>query len=395
MSRVPVFTAEAALAAARTRVPAWPKANALAMYSSALGGIVTDPAVFAVPLDDHIVTRGHGVFDTCNIHNGKAYGLEFHLDRLFKSAAQARIERLPSRDVIKEAILATLATAGERDGVFARFWLSAGRGDFAISSRGLAKNGAVGGEEGAASFYAVGVEQVCAAAHCLPAQPQPPIATRDALALPFACVHAVHRNAGAKGLEGEGLHEATVGVPLKNQLLATLKSTNYLINALTAMEAEDKGGTLGVQLDEGGFIVESSIASVAIVTPAGVLKSPSFDYALASTTVVRAFALAQSRLDADGPRLGLTKVVQEPVSLDEAYAASEMFLLGGGGVVPVISLDGRRIGAGRPGPTFRWLWKLLDDDLRNEEHTDPIPYELYAAHVQRRPRLAYRMSAGI
>ncbi|KAJ1616802.1 aminotransferase [Pavlovales sp. CCMP2436] len=360
MSRVPVFTAEAALAAARTRVPAWPKANALAMYSSALGGIVTDPAVFAVPLDDHIVTRGHGVFDTCNIHNGKAYGLEFHLDRLFKSAAQARIERLPSRDVIKEAILATLATAGERDGVFARFWLSAGRGDFAISSRGLAKNGAVGGEEGAASFYAV-----------------------------------VHRNAGAKGLEGEGLHEATVGVPLKNQLLATLKSTNYLINALTAMEAEDKGGTLGVQLDEGGFIVESSIASVAIVTPAGVLKSPSFDYALASTTVVRAFALAQSRLDADGPRLGLTKVVQEPVSLDEAYAASEMFLLGGGGVVPVISLDGRRIGAGRPGPTFRWLWKLLDDDLRNEEHTDPIPYELYAAHVQRRPRLAYRMSAGI
>jgi hypothetical protein len=49
----------------------------------------------------------------------------------------------------------------------------------------------------------------------------------------------VHRNT-EKALEGDGVHEATVSVPLKTKLLATLKSTNYLINALTAMEAEDK-----------------------------------------------------------------------------------------------------------------------------------------------------------
>ena len=37
-----------------------------------------------VPLDDHMVHRGHAVFDTCNIQNGNAYGIDMHLDRLFR-----------------------------------------------------------------------------------------------------------------------------------------------------------------------------------------------------------------------------------------------------------------------------------------------------------------------
>lgn len=52
--RVNVFpSAEAALVAARQRVPRWPKLNALAMYSSSLGGIVTAPEMMVrsrVPL---------------------------------------------------------------------------------------------------------------------------------------------------------------------------------------------------------------------------------------------------------------------------------------------------------------------------------------------------------
>lgn len=224
MSRVPVFpSAEAALAAARARAPRWPSHNSLAMYSSALGGITTDPAMMVplrscgaplrctaprttapaatprarspqsnptpglapqvVPLDDHLVHRGHCVFDTANVHAGRTYGLDFHLDRLFKSAQLARIERLPPRQEIKDAILATIAAAGERDGVYARYWLSAGRGDFFVSPRGLRDHGAVGSEEGRASFYAV-----------------------------------VHRG-GGKGLAEEGVAEATVGVPLKTKLL--------------------------------------------------------------------------------------------------------------------------------------------------------------------------------
>lgn len=46
------------------------KQQYLAMYSSIFGGITTDPAVMIIPMDDHMVHRGHGVFDTAAIIDG-------------------------------------------------------------------------------------------------------------------------------------------------------------------------------------------------------------------------------------------------------------------------------------------------------------------------------------
>lgn len=43
-----------------------------AMYSSILGGITTDAALMLLPIDDHMVHRGHGVFDTAVISDGYA-----------------------------------------------------------------------------------------------------------------------------------------------------------------------------------------------------------------------------------------------------------------------------------------------------------------------------------
>jgi len=41
-----------------------------AMYSSIFGGITIDPTLMVIPIDDHMVHRGHGVFDTALIING-------------------------------------------------------------------------------------------------------------------------------------------------------------------------------------------------------------------------------------------------------------------------------------------------------------------------------------
>lgn len=41
-----------------------------AMYSSWIGGITLDQALMVIPIDDHMVHRGHGVFDTTMIMNG-------------------------------------------------------------------------------------------------------------------------------------------------------------------------------------------------------------------------------------------------------------------------------------------------------------------------------------
>ena len=97
-----------------------------------VGAISTDPAFFTIPLDDHGYNRGHAVFDTCNVMNGRAFGLNFHLNRLLKSCELARIEHTYSKEWLKTVILHTIAASKKRDNVFVRYWITSGRGDFGI-----------------------------------------------------------------------------------------------------------------------------------------------------------------------------------------------------------------------------------------------------------------------
>src|SRR5438552_7000451 len=106
-------------------------ANFYAMYSSVLGGIVTDPALMVLPLDDHMVHRGHAVFDTAILTHGTLYQLDPHLDRLLRSAESARISLPFSREQLRQIILDTAAASRQRDGSV-RYWLSAGPGGFAL-----------------------------------------------------------------------------------------------------------------------------------------------------------------------------------------------------------------------------------------------------------------------
>src|SRR6202008_2354256 len=94
-----------------------------AFYSSQLGGIVTDPALMVVLFDDHMVHRGHGIFDTAAIVAGRIYDLEAHLDRFIRSAGHAKL-RLPApRDQMRDIIVRTTAASGARDGSI-RYWIS-------------------------------------------------------------------------------------------------------------------------------------------------------------------------------------------------------------------------------------------------------------------------------
>ena len=56
--------------------------NYLAMYSSVYGGIIQDPRLMLVPVDDHIVHRGDGIFEAFKSIDRKIYLLQSHLDRL-------------------------------------------------------------------------------------------------------------------------------------------------------------------------------------------------------------------------------------------------------------------------------------------------------------------------
>ena len=75
-----------------------------AFYSSQLGGVVTDPALMVIPFDDHMVHRGHGIFDTAGLVGGKIYDLEAHLDRFLGSAERSRLALYGSRERMREII---------------------------------------------------------------------------------------------------------------------------------------------------------------------------------------------------------------------------------------------------------------------------------------------------
>lgn len=86
-------------------------------YSSVLGGITTHQSLMMVPIDDHMVHRGHAVFDTAIVAGGHVYQLEQHLDRFLLSARRARIAPTTHRSQMRRIILDTAAASQCESGV--------------------------------------------------------------------------------------------------------------------------------------------------------------------------------------------------------------------------------------------------------------------------------------
>ena len=297
-----------------------------AFYSSQLGGIVTDPALMVLPFDDHIVHRGHGVFDTAAIVDGKIYDLEAHLDRFVRSAGLSRLPLPCSREEMREIIGRTAAASGQRDGSI-RYWISAGPGSLGLPP-------AAGAEPGFFVMIFAG------------------------LAYP-------------ERWYTDGLRVMTTTYPIKPPLYAVTKSTNYLPNILMQLEAQEAGLDNGVFVDDAGHVGESSNMNVAFVGEDGVLRHPKFDHILTGCTSLRLLALARGLV---GSTLRGVEVCDIPVA--EARAAREMLLVGSSiKVAPIVEWDGKAIGNGKPGTMARALRDLLDRDMREaKDRLIDIPY---------------------
>ena len=302
-----------ALRGVRTRQPVkyW------AFYSSQLGGIVTDPSLMVLPFDDHMVHRGHGIFDTASIVDSKIYDLDAHLDRFIASAARSQLRLPGTRDEMRDVIVRTVATAGRSDGSI-RYWLSSGPG-------GLELSPAAGAEPG---FFV----------------------------MIFAGLSYPER------WYTEGLRVMTTTYPIKPSLYAITKSTNYLPNVLMQMEAKEAGVDNGVFIDTNGHVGESSNMNVAFVTQDGVFRHPKFDHILSGCTSKRLLELAPA-LVTQGLIRGV-EVCDIPVA--DAHAAREMMLIGSSiKVAPIVEWDKRPIQDGKPGPVTKALVALLEADMRS------------------------------
>lgn len=87
-----------------------------AFFSSQLGGIVTDAGFMVLHIDDHMVTRGHGVFDTCTLCEGYLYMVDEHITRMRLGCEMVGIPVPWSDAALKRILLDTAAASLKLNG---------------------------------------------------------------------------------------------------------------------------------------------------------------------------------------------------------------------------------------------------------------------------------------
>ncbi|MBE8222159.1 MAG: peptidase [Bdellovibrionales bacterium] len=221
----------------------------LSFFSSLIGGITTDQSLMNIPIDDHLVQRGDGVFEAMRVINKKAYHLTEHLLRLSFSASQIGLDLKYSLTEIENIIQDCINQAGLQTAMI-RLFLSRGRGSFSVSPYSTT---------GSQLYIVV-----------------------TPLTLPEQKMY----DDGAKVYLSEILPKLSP--------FANIKSCNYLPNVMMKKEAIDNQSEFSLSFDTDGFLTEGATENVLILTQDLKLITPSYKKTLKGTTLNIVLKLAKS-----------------------------------------------------------------------------------------------------
>ena len=291
------------------RKPATHQKPYYAMYSSQFDAIVTDPRLMQVPVDDHLVHRGDGIFETLKCHEGAIYNLEQHMARLVRSAERIQLPLPCGIDEIRQRVIETTRAGGQRNSLV-RLILSRGPGGFSVDPY----------ECIGTQLYIVIYAEQGAFMHRKPA----------------------------------GASAAVSDIPVKPSFFATIKTCNYLPNALMKKQAVDRGVDFVIGVDDRGYLTEGPTENLCIVTEDGTLVRPPDEYILIGTTMQRGIALAEQ----------ITQIKVHPFTVNDVLKAREALIFGTStDVTAVVEFEGQQIGSGTPGPVWRQLHELLIKEI--------------------------------
>lgn len=128
-------------------------------------------------------------------------------------------------------------------------------------------------------------------------------------------------------------------------------SSNYVSSMIAKWRAREAGYDEILFLDAEGMLAEGPTINVFLVDGEGVLRTPPEERVLLGVTRATILELAR--------HLGV-EVREAPIHPDALFEASEVFVTGtSAGVWPVASIDGRPVGAGKPGPVSERLGELF------------------------------------
>lgn len=268
-----------------------------------------------VSVYDHGYLYGDGVFEGIRAYEGRIFRLEDHLDRLFASARYLMLAIPLSRDALRSAILETVRRSGLRD-AYIRPVISRGVGDLGLDPR-----------------------------KCKTAS----------VVIIVDTIQLYPKEAYERGLRAI---TATTRKIRPDALSPQAKTLNYLGNILARLEANQAGAEEAIMLNADGYVCECSADNLFLVRGGEVWTPPAYLGILQGVTRGAVMDLARD--------LGVPAREQVFTPYD-VYAAEECFLTGTGAeVAPVVEVDARPIGGGRPGPTTLRLMRAFRDLVRRE-----------------------------
>jgi branched-chain amino acid aminotransferase len=247
---------------------------------------------------DHGLLYGDGVFEGMRSYNGRVFRLAEHLDRLWDSAHAIWLQIPIGMKEMTDAVNETLSLNGIKDG-YVRLVVTRGVGTLGLDPNKCAR--------------------------------------------PSIIIIADHIALYPQELYEKGLEIVTVSVPRMPSaaLSPRIKSLNYLNNILAKIEGMQAGCIEALMLNHKGELAECTGDNIFLIKGSRISTPPVDAGILEGITRDAVIGLARE--------MGV-EVCEVPLTKYDAYVADECFLTGSAAeVIPVVKLDGRTIGDGKPG----------------------------------------------
>ena len=264
-----------------------------------LDGKYVDSTEAKVSVFDHGLLYGDGVFEGIRLYNGNVYRLDDHLERLEQSCKAIMLDVPLARAAMAQAVCETCRQNKLTSG-YIRLVITRGVGDLGLA---------------------------------------PWLCEKPTLFIIASKVSLYPQEHYDNGL-------SIVTVPTRriapDALPPTIKSLNYLNNILAKIEARQAGALEAIMLNAQGYVAECTADNVFIIQKGEILTPAASAGALKGITRATIFDIARE--------LGLL-IREADLTRHDIWCADECFLTGTGAeVIPVVKLDSRVIGNGKPGP---------------------------------------------
>ncbi|WP_269541839.1 branched-chain-amino-acid transaminase [Cerasicoccus fimbriatus] len=263
-----------------------------------MNGDFVDQADAKVSVFDHGFLYGDGIFEGIRLYNGNVYKLDEHLERLEFSARAIMLEMPWTRAEIAEAVCESCRVNNLTNG-YIRLIVSRGVGSLGLSPKSCAN--------------------------------------------PQLIIIADQIQLYPKEFYTDGLKVITVATRRNSPaaLPPMIKSLNYLNNILAKIEAGNLGYVEAFMLNDQGYVAECTGDNVFIVQGGKIFTPPVNAGSLTGITRQAVLEIAKD--------IGI-EVVETNLTRYDLWIAKECFLSGTAAeVVPVVEIDGRPIGDGKPG----------------------------------------------